>query len=387
MENFRYKMTNSSSESKAFSSYSFRKSLSNLPFANKLIILTLYPLSFLVIIFRYNFLPDKYFYDSNKILALMRTVDTISMSGDSYNNTALLFKSINFLKLTSLLQWSIVISLIVNIFLAIYFLRVRIEKNSDLIISYCFLGLLNLYVFNLSKEIIQFIFFSVMYCVIAGKFSNNKKCIVVFSMFVLESVFFRSYYILIGTFFVAIYFLFSKVLMSNKNRKIRITQIVAIAAIGLYLFLILCELIMPNEYMKLLAIRNRLTISRIGDESAQTLILNLIDSGNNKLLFLLNYFINFLRIMFPVELLPKGLYYWIFCFFQFLCTFKLINCVRNYHNLSENDKLCLFVMAAYCITGAFFEPDFGSFVRHEAATAPILFTLMIKNFNTQKKEV
>ena len=123
------------------------------------------------------------------------------------------------------------------------------------------------------------------------------------------------------------------------------------------------------------------------DESAQTLILNLIDSGNNKLLFLLNYFINFLRIMFPVELLQKGLYYWIFCFFQFLCTFKLINCVRNYHDLSENDKLYLFAMVAYYITGVFFEPDFGSFVRHEAATAPILFTLMIKNFNTQKKEV
>lgn len=369
------------------SNYEFKKSLSNLPFANKLIILTLYPLSFLVIIFRYNFLPDKYFYDSNKILALMRTVDTISMSEGSFNNAALLFKSINFLKLTSLLQWSIVISLIVNIFLAIYFFRVRIEKNSDLIISYCFLGLLNLYVFNLSKEIIQFVVFAIMYREIIGKGSNLKKCFLIFLMFVLESIFFRSYYILMGALFVVASFIFYKGLLLNKKGKINIVLLIFFMVAGLYLFLTLCELIMPNEYMKLLVIRNRLTINRIGAESAQTLILNLIDSGNNKLLFLLNYFINFLRIMFPVELLQKGLYYWIFCFFQFLCTFKLINCVRNYHNLSENDKLCLFVMVAYYITGVFFEPDFGSFVRHEAATAPILFTLMIKNFNIQKKEV
>lgn len=370
-------MTNSSSESKDFSSYSFRKNLSNLPFANKLILISIYPLSLFVIIFRYNFLSEKYFYDSNGILSLMRTVNTIRISGNSFNNAALLFKSINFLNLTSLLEWSIVISFIANLFIVLYCFKVRIEKKSDIIISYCFLGLLNLYVFNLSKEIIQFAFFVIMYRIIKAKLSSNKKCILIFAMFALESVFFRSYYILMGAFFIAIHFIFSKKILIYKNGVINLGLLIVLGIVGLYIFLVLCELILPEEYVDLIGIRNRITLYRIGDESAQTLILNLIDSGSNKLMFLLNYVINFIRIMFPVELIPKGLYYWIFCFFQLLCTFKLINCVRNYHGLSENEKLCLFVMIAYYITGVFFEPDFGSFVRHEAATAPILFSLII----------
>ena len=149
----------------------YKSLVGNLPFANKLILISIFPLSIFVKIFQYNFLPSKYFFDSSRILSLMssRGVNTISFSGDAFNNSAILFEKINILNLTTLLEWSIIIAFIADIFLLYYFLRNKINTKFELIVTYSFLGLLNLYVFNLSKEIIQFVIFTFICLVVKNE--------------------------------------------------------------------------------------------------------------------------------------------------------------------------------------------------------------------------
>ena len=358
----------------------FKSLVENLPFANRLILISIIPLSIFVKIVQYNFLPSKYFFDSGRILRLMsnRGVNAISFSGDAFNNSALLFKNINFFNLTTLLEWSILIAFITDIFLLYYFLRNKINSKFELIVTYSFLGLLNLYVFNLSKEIIQFVIFTFICLVIKNeRIKMQMKYALICIMLILESVFFRTYYVLMAVLFISISIIFYVYFKSNRKAGFsKISFLVIIALIGIYIFLIICEYLMPEEYQELLQVRNHMTLGRIGDDSAQTLILNLIPDNGNKLLFIVNYFINFVRILFPVELIVKGVYYWIFIGFQLLCTYCLFKKLKYYKILSVKEKMCLCLILAYYVTGVFFEPDFGSFVRHEAATAPIWFALV-----------
>lgn len=358
----------------------FKSLVENLPFANRLILISIIPLSIFVKIVQYNFLPSKYFFDSGRILRLMsnRGVNAISFSGDAFNNSALLFKNINFFNLTTLLEWSILIAFITDIFLLYYFLRNKINSKFELIVTYSFLGLLNLYVFNLSKEIIQFVIFTFICLVIKNeRIKMQMKYALICIMLILESVFFRTYYVLMAALFISISIIFYVSFKSDRKTGFsKISFLVIIALIGIYIFLIICEYLMPEEYHELIQIRNHMTLGRIGDDSAQTLILNLIPDNGNKLLFIVNYFINFVRILFPVELIVKGVYYWIFIGFQLLCTYCLFKKLKYYKILSVKEKMCLCLILAYYVTGVFFEPDFGSFVRHEAATAPIWFALV-----------
>ena len=368
----------------------FKSLVGNLPFANKLILISIFPLSIFVKIVQYNFLPSKYFYDSYKILRLMASsnVNSISFSGDAFNNSSLLFRYINFFDITTLLEWSILIAFIADIFLLYYFLRNKINSKFELIVTYSFLGLLNLYVFNLSKEIIQFVIFTFICLVIKNeRIKMQMKYALICIMLILESVFFRTYYVLMAALFISISIIFYVSFKSDRKTGFsKISFLVIIALIGIYIFLIICEYLMPEEYQELIQVRNHLTLGRIGDDSAQTLIVNLIPDNENKLLFIVNYFINFIRILFPVELIVKGVYYWIFCVFQLICTYCLFKKLKYYKILLDREKMCLCLMLAYYVTGVFFEPDFGSFVRHEAATAPIwLVMIMSGNLNNKAK--
>ena len=379
-----YSTVNQKSEYKA----GYKSLVGNLPFANKLILISIFPLSIFVKIVQYNFLPSKYFFDSSRILRLIssRGVNTISFSGDAFNNSAILFEKINILNLTTLLEWSILIAFIVDIFLLYYFLRNKINSKFELIVTYSFLGLLNLYVFNLSKEIIQFVIFTFICLVVKNeRIKIQMKYALICIMLILESVFFRTYYVLMAALFISISMIFYVYFKSNRKAGFsKISFLVIIALIGIYIFLIICEYLMPEEYQELIQVRNHLTLGRIGDDSAQTLIVNLIPDNGNKLLFIVNYFINFVRILFPVELIVKGVYYWIFCVFQLICTYCLFKKLKYYKILSVKEKMCLCLMLAYYVTGVFFEPDFGSFVRHEAATAPIWLVLFMSSNSKDK---
>jgi len=75
-----------------------------------------------------------------------------------------------------------------------------------------------------------------------------------------------------------------------------------------------------------------------------------------------------------------GVFYLPFFLFQVFMLFYLVRGVKNMDELDDKSFIGLCIFLAYFLGSVLFEPDFGSFVRHEAATLPII-SLMVFNEN------
>lgn len=85
----------------------------------------------------------------------------------------------------------------------------------------------------------------------------------------------------------------------------------------------------------------------------------------------INYFINTLRLLFPVELLVKGIKCFPYIVFQIWFTKKL----WNWKNIKEDKVILLY---SFILIGGIFEPDVGSFLRH---TVPYFIIIQNILFN------
>lgn len=351
------------------------------------ILLSILPFTVLLKFLQFGILPDKYFADSNQILNIMRNGNLHFAQAESFNNSALLFNTINIFNFSSLLQWSLFISILADMYLFVFLYNKKIYNFRQIISLYCILGLLIIFVFNLSKDIIQFTIFAMISAIIGSSQIKQVKIAFVSLILFAESIFYRPYYVLIALFFISISVIMPFINAKAKRRKSDLKKItiliklVLIVCISLIILLNVSSIILPEEYKELITIRNRLNAGRVGESNAQTVIVNLINDNGNHLLFTVNYFINAVRMMLPFELLPKGLFYLPFFIFQILCTLSLLRCIINFNMMNEKNKLMLYVMCSYYLVAFLFEPDFGSFVRHEAATFAVLYFVMIDTVN------
>ena len=124
-------------------------------------------------IFQFSFLPAKYFYDSNRIIGYTRYIPNYLDDG-AYRFTALLFKKINVFGFTTITEWAIAITCIfsVSIFCIIY-KRTREVDIIKFIFICCSIFLMGVYVFNISKDIIQLVIFLAVYLIIITKKINS----------------------------------------------------------------------------------------------------------------------------------------------------------------------------------------------------------------------
>lgn len=366
-----------------------RRAVKNLPDASAVILLSIFPLAVLLKVFQYCFLPEKYFYDSVTILNLMQSSDLdFDLFGGSYNAAAYLFDKINLLGLSSLLEWSVVITFIGAFFLFAYFLKNKPVTLRDMIISLCIIGLVYIYVFNLSKDIIQFTIFALIYAIAVSRLNAKQKYALIFILLVLESIFYRSYYILTAFFMIAV-IIFYPVFFESRSKRSRAGSLViafAVVFAAMCLFLAATKVLLPDEYSELINIRDHLTLNRIGSDSAKTLIVNLIPSDGSIPVYVINYFINGIRMMLPLELAFAGAYYYPFLIFQLICSYTFIKNVLSFRTLGSRKRITLYVMTAYYLVAFLFEPDFGSFVRHEAAAAPVLAFLLLDHSDTMTEK-
>ena len=78
--------------------------------------------------------------------------------------------------------------------------------------------------------------------------------------------------------------------------------------------------------------------------------------------------------MFPFELIRGELYYYLFLIYQLFITFKIFKLIskeiKGRNTKTQQAALCIY--CGFLLGSALFEPDFGSWVRHESVTFPIL---------------
>lgn len=323
-------------------------------------------------------LPQKYFYDSSYILSIFLG-QRAGAGGWAF--TANFFKLLDWFHFTTLSEWSFLLSSIFTLYLLISLMKQPAFTVPDYLLVFCVTALLNIYVFRMSKELLQYIIFILAAGFIRSRLEYKIKVFIIGVLLAAEGAWFRSYFYLICVLFLFFCFLLNLKAVANKRRLIVLFSISCIA--GLFAL----KYISYENYMQLITIRDYLTISRIDNADANTLIVNLFTTNGSLLLFIANYIINLFRILFPLELIGKGAFYLAFVFFQLLVTAKIIVvCVGEKEALfSPSDginqenrlQIGFCFIAAYYLVSIIFEPDFGSFIRHETAFCPILFDFFL----------
>lgn len=195
-----------------------------------------------------------------------------------------------------------------------------------------------------------------------------------------ESKVFRSYYVLIAALVLAIYCILA---VFRRNHRLPPAVKIIITTVTMYLLvcvmMVVASVAMHSEYEQIMGIRDYSLSSREGDVDSVTIIKNWVggDNSTNLPLFLLNYLINAVRMMIPFELAVKGIQYLPFFCFQVAVTIYLAHLFGKLDEIEDETQfLAISIFLGYVLASALFEPDFGSWVRHEAATFPVLHLLV-----------
>lgn len=337
------------------------------------------PITVLAKFIQFNFLPPKYFWDSTRMLSMLNDTGVMPAWGDGYQVVVDIFDKFNFFGFTTLNEWAILLATIFGIMLIFMMARLDDMDIIQTIFMMASVGLLNIYVFNISKEIIQYGIFMIMYIIIIQKnIKPTIKVILCFGVFYWESTFFRSYYILMGALFILVYCIFRKIQLDNKPVKAKtVIKILIIIFIAVFVLLFLSKFIAYEDYQTVLGVSE--SHENLG---ATTAIVDLIPVNGNLGLFMLNYVINAVRMMIPAELLKNGVFYVPFVAYQVFILYYFVKSLKKMNKDTNNMEVI--ALAAFCgyLLGSFmFEPDFGSFVRHEAATFPILHVMAVNKSN------
>lgn len=333
------------------------------------------------------FLPDKYFYDNNRILGMTNVTlgladpTTVDEWEGSYRVASDLFAGLNIGRLDTMLSWSLCLGVLFTLLLMFMMVRADAPDLFQSIFVLAAVGLLNIYIFTIGKDVIQFGFFFAVYIVLMLPFDNSLvKILMSAGILYFESTFFREYYILIAALILAVYVILT---WFRRRGRIGLGSMLAISVLlflTIYVAMLAAQIVMPDEYNQMLGLRAGYDTTFGDNADASTLILNWIP-GDNLPIFMANYVINAFRMMVPVELALRGFYYWPFCIFQLMVTLYMIHLISRLNHIKEPVLfLALCVYLGYALASFIFEPDFGSWVRHEAATFPVLHLLVLNAY-------
>lgn len=324
---------------------------------------------------QYKIFSEKYFFDSKKILAVMNG-STVTDKG--YSFTANFFNCVNFFHLNSIKQWSVLISFFSLVVFLIYFSRKELDVTSYIYIGVSF-ALMNIYVFNLSKDIIQLIIFMIVYYIYSMKnIAEIKKVFLSVVIFIIESFYFRSYYLIIGILDIIFYCIY--IYFFNAKKKNTFFSCVIYFLLFIFMIYIL-QMISNENYIILVNTRNNSNLYR-DSADAFTMIKDFFPNISFSY-FLLNYIINAFRILFPVELFVKGYKYIPFIIFQIFFSIVLL---KNAVNIKREKAIYIFLLMSFILVSIIYEPDFGSVIRHESVLMLFVLKILEKKKGYKKNE-
>lgn len=330
-------------------------------------------------VMKFYLFPAKYFSDADTIQQFMRGQKN-PLLGISYLNTAEILLAINqILPMDSQIFGGLVIWAVM-LFPCIWIVLQYIQNTWEhyfLIAAYSVL--LPVFVWNTHKETLQFMFFLLIALIaLSTKQENVKTDTMLISLLILWSFVFRSYYIIIAVGTAGLMIL-DRLLHSECKERVKV-GVVCFLVFGFFAFLIALKSFAPEKLHTLFNGRMGVNEWRMGDGNANTIIVDLLSNPQRKIvLYLLNYIISALRMMLPFELLFKGIKYVPFIVLQLFWTLWLIKAVKEFVKgqwYKKPEKRLLFITLSWYLVAFLFEPDFGSFVRHQSAAFPIMLPVL-----------
>ena len=304
-------------------------------------------------------------------------------------NTMALAELFNVFDLTTYYEWEFVITIVFNILLykgIVSFYKTHSVNNVEIIFIYLNIIILNIFSFCLSKELLQMIFWFIIMLSFKGQTSKKKCLIRVCFAIILTILFTRKYYGLVLGYFMLVYIWQDKFLTNGKtsNFKLIISSfgMLAIMAGVYYMMSSYLAIEAEESYEELERVVSTNRGARYGASSVIIPILG----GGSIAVNTLEYFLKIVRLMFPFELLLNfKISYLITIFFQgmmFLVLFKTLKNRKNY-NLELSVATAIYI--AFWLTSAAFEPDFGSWIRHQSVVFPVILYMLGKKNNLKPK--
>lgn len=302
---------------------------------------------------------------------------------DAAGNASVFFRLINIFELTTTVQFEIFISILWNLILVMLILKSKKTLNfMQMVFLISSIAVLNIWDFCLAKEPLQMLFFVVIYYVIVNSHLTIKMKYTLSILVILLSVlYYRVYYILIIAFLILVAILCNKWLLKLEKVNKKTILILLVSLVFSYFIMLNCiKFIDSASYNELIRVRTREGI-------ANTQMVNIFKSTNLGL-FCLDYLIMILRMLFPIELIPMGIKYCPYVIYQIIVSYFVIKDIIHIKENTKSENLALYMYIAFLLGSATFEPDFGSWVRHEAAIFPILMIITnIVRIKTNKLEV
>lgn len=292
-----------------------------------------------------NIFLKKYFFDSYTIINAINK-NNYSHLDTSYKITAKVFSIFNF---KTLREYNMTCYLIFLIFFMVYSYKNKDLRIKILIFNIIFLFLSSIYLIRPGKEFLQL--FIIILCYKYTRLSHV--------FLIISGLIFRKYLILQG-----IFFFFLKFYLKNKKNFLQ-------RFIFLITFFILSFTMSDFIQEILVGVREYVNRGREGNEYAKSIINSVIKKEGVWFAYL-NYILNILRLLFPVELLTRSIKYLPYVIFQLWFTSKLWKWRK-----SLNNKVIL--LYSFILISGIFEPDFGSFLRHTVPYLMIIMALWRKN--------
>lgn len=296
-----------------------------------------------------------------------------SVAGNANDNAIAVYKMLNVLLQTdSFYVFELVITLIFNLIVIAVILKMQRKipfyKGIYLML---FIIVLNLFDFTLAKEPIQMLFFLLLFKVlISEKKSDRKKVFWCTCILLLSAFSFRAYYLFVLFFAGVCYGLFKWLRvgkMKGKIRRVLIVLAVVFASVSAMLFVM--RIFSYTNYAYLLRIRTK--ENRIGSASQINVLFE--GSSSNPYIYAADILVLCVRMLFPIELIRLGPKYIPYVGFQIMIThYYLRALVTKYRSANASELIAICIYTGFLVASSTFEPDFGSWVRHEAVVFPVI---------------
>lgn len=336
-------------------------------------IIMMVPTAILAKIIYIYFLPMKYFFDSYRMVDMLNNGEKASLGWGAYQDAVNFHKAINIFHFTDINQFSIFYGLLMTPLIMFIVSRTKEMEMREVLFTLMATGVLNIYVFNINKEMIQITYFFVVYIIISIPIKNTLlKIVGCAAIYYWESVNFRSYYIIMAAMAILMYFIFLWLRGRKKIKKKHIVLVIILCFVGVFVFFYTSQFISYDDYIEALNVRDGSTGAIREAGGANSSIYNPIEVNSNLGIFMFDYVINAFRMMVPIELLFKSPGYAPFFVYQVFILIYVFQTIKNIKKIDNKMIVTLSCFVAYFFGSVVFEPDFGSWVRHEATTFPIM---------------
>lgn len=308
------------------------------------------------------------------------TGSTLSVS----DNAISFFKLLD-LGFTTYQTWEVVLTILFNI-LIFFCVKNFYERNPhagwmENSFVYLNVAILNIFCLNLAKEPYQMMFFLLMAVAISVPKTYQAKSIALVAALVVTILYSRKYYGLVLMYFLILNYVIDKLFGKERassadpaNKKAVYGKLLLLVVLFGVLHFFFMSYLMTNSadtYDEMVAANSR-------DQTAAASEITPLFPNSNPALLAVDYFLKIFRLMIPIELLfkLKVTYLFLLVYQGLLLTFLARTFKKRDKEKNPTRTIAMYLYMAFVLCSAAFEPDFGSWVRHQGVAFPVILLLI-----------